>query len=168
MTFAEQPVRGSLPFAHLWVPIFVTCVVCGCAVSPVQTDNATTQPQRAPHDAAPVLAVVRGLLGTPYRYGGTTPNGFDCSGLIYYAHQQAGMVVPRTSQEQLRNARPIPLSRLRAGDLVFFTLKGKSHVGMYAGSGQFIHAPSRGKRVSYADLLNPYWRTRLVAAGRFD
>jgi len=117
----------------------------------------------------PAVAVARDLVGAPYRYGGATPDGFDCSGLVYYAYAKAGIRVPRTSTEQYRRALPVRVAELRAGDLLFFRLYPPkvSHVGIYAGEGRFIHAPSRGKRVTTANLASPYWRERLVGAGRF-
>jgi cell wall-associated NlpC family hydrolase len=109
------------------------------------------------------------MLGTPYRYGGAGPNGFDCSGLVSYAYRSAGIRVPRSSGEQFRQAEKVPLSKLQPGDLLFFRLNPPkiSHVAIYDRNGRFIHAPSSGKRVSYASLDNPYWRKHLVGAGRF-
>jgi cell wall-associated NlpC family hydrolase len=109
------------------------------------------------------------MVGTPYRLGGETPRGFDCSGLVHYAYGQAGVSVPRLTREQYKGSRRVSLDQLQPGDLVFFRIRGGrlSHVGIYAGDGRFIHAPSRGKRVRYARLDNPYWRKRWVGAGRF-
>lgn len=116
-----------------------------------------------------VLAIAKSLLGTPYRYGGASPDGFDCSGLVQYVYHKASMAVPRTAAEQSRRVHRVHLSELRSGDLVFFRLSGRktSHVGIYAGDGRFIHAPSSGKLVSYASLEDRYWKERLVVAGRF-
>jgi cell wall-associated NlpC family hydrolase len=116
-----------------------------------------------------VVAAAEGVVGTPYRYGGRTPAGFDCSGLVYFAHRRAGISVPRTTGAQLRHARPVSLTDLRPGDVLFFELDGKkvSHVGIYAGAGDFVHAPSTGKTVSYASLRSPFWHGRLIGAGRF-
>ena len=120
--------------------------------------------------ASTVVAAAARVVGVPYRYGGFTSQGFDCSGLVYYAYAQAGIPVPRTTRAQLRHARPVPLDDLRPGDVLFFETDGKkvSHVGIYAGAGSFVHAPSRGKKVSYASLESPYWSSRLTGAGRFD
>lgn len=138
--------------------------------------NPTRAPQRDAHVGAPVsgqgpgvraVHVADAQLGVPYRYGGNSPAGFDCSGLVQYAYGMAGIDVPRTTGEQLRYARPVSLANLRPGDLVFFRFSWKpSHVGIYAGDGRFIHAPSSGKEVSYARLDDPFWRERVVAAGR--
>jgi cell wall-associated NlpC family hydrolase len=116
-----------------------------------------------------VVTAAHSMLGKPYRYGGTKPSrGFDCSGLVYYTHGKAGVSVPRTSGAQLEAARPTSLSRLRPGDLVFFEIGSKpSHVGIYVGGGEFIHAPSSGKRVTKTRLSDSYWRSRVVGAGHY-
>ena len=108
------------------------------------------------------------MLGKPYRFGGASPRGFDCSGLVYYSYNRAGYSVPRTSQLQYQQSLPVKLSHLQEGDLLFFRIEGKvSHVGVYLGENRFIHAPSSGKRVSIASLDNPYWKDRFTKAGRF-
>ena len=137
----------------------------GCASTPPSSGAAPTGGH-----GHPVVAAAQGVVGVPYRYGGRTPRGFDCSGLVYYAYRQAGRAVPRTTRDQLHQARPVGLDELRAGDLLFFELDGKkvSHVGIYAGAGSFIHAPSTGKTVSYGNLRSAFWSSRLVRAGRFD
>lgn len=108
------------------------------------------------------------MLGAPYRYGGSGPRGFDCSGLVYYSYRKAGIAVPRTTGAQYRQSQRVKLSALQPGDLIFFRISRErfSHVGIYAGDGRFIHAPSSGKRVSYALLTDPYWKARVVGAGR--
>ena len=108
------------------------------------------------------------MLGVPYVYGGKTPRGFDCSGLVHYAYHQLGIDVPRTAADQLRRSKPIHLRQLEAGDLVFFRHKREpvSHVGIYLGNDQFIHAPSSGKRVSYGTIGDGYYRDHFYAGGR--
>ncbi len=132
----------------------------------------TGKPDVSHPDLATGLAIVRiarKMLGSPYHYGGSTPRGFDCSGLVSYAHRQAGIQVPRSSAEQYREAREVSLHDLQPGDLLFFRLQPPkvSHVGIYDRNGRFIHAPSSGKKVSYAFLATPYWREHLIGAGRF-
>jgi cell wall-associated NlpC family hydrolase len=108
-------------------------------------------------------------LGTPYRWGGNSANkGFDCSGLTQHAYQAAQISIPRTSYQQFRATRRVARDDLRPGDLVFFRLNGGrvDHVGIYVGEKRFIHAPSRGKTVSFARLDNGYWSRRYVGAGR--
>lgn len=144
-------------------------ILAGCSSTPTPKPGPPRAPLLGPDPGRVAVAVAQAHLGAPYRYGGAGPHGFDCSGLVHYSYRRAGMRVPRTTHAQLRTARRIPLSQVRPGDLLFFKVAPPkiSHVGMYAGHGRFIHAPSRGKRVSYAELDNPYWRSHLVTAGRF-
>lgn len=107
-------------------------------------------------------------VGNPYRYGGATPNGFDCSGLVYYTHGKLGIRTPRTSRQLYSVARPIKLSKLETGDVVFFKLNNKkiSHVGIYIGKGRFVHAPNTGRKVSTNQLSDPFWKSRIIGGGR--
>lgn len=130
-------------------------------------------PPFAEHGAAPsgeeIAGLAQGLLGAPYRYGGESPQGFDCSGLVYYIHERLGIDVPRSADAQFGRAGQVAVRDLQPGDLVFFRLAGSkvSHVGIYVGDGRFIHAPSTGKEVSYAELDDAWWWNRFVGAGRF-
>jgi len=116
-----------------------------------------------------LVQIAQQQLGLPYRSGGKTPVGFDCSGLVYFVYGSAGYTVPRTSRDQYRASRRIALDSLAPGDLVFFRVSSEkiSHVGIYVADDLFIHSPSSGKGVSYASLGEDYWRDRLVGAGRF-
>ena len=127
---------------------------------------AVANPAKVPGLTA--LDAAREMLGVSYRYGGADPRGFDCSGLVQYAFERAGVTLPRTSQEIFRRSQLISPQELQPGDLVFFAIAPSkvSHVGIYAGNRYFIHSPSSGKGVSYADLENPYWQQRLVGVGR--
>src|SRR5262245_25111032 len=115
-----------------------------------------------------VAELAMGMIGARYRYGGADPTeGFDCSGLAYYAYSQAGYRIPRTSQDQFRAAHKIALGDASAGDLVFFQDQAKlAHVGIYLGDGLFVHAPANGERVSVASIDAPYYQEHLVAVGR--
>jgi len=115
-----------------------------------------------------LVALAQQQLGKPYRYGGSAPSGFDCSGLVYYVYRQAGLKVPRTSRDQYRLARKLQREEMGPGDLLFFTLSPPkvSHVGIYVSDNLFIHAPSSGKGVAYASLAEDYWRQHLVGFGR--
>ncbi len=108
------------------------------------------------------------LVGVPYRYGGSGPGGFDCSGLVSYIHHEVGIDVPRTAAEQYRAAIPVNKADLEPGDLLFFRTRGRgvSHVAIYAGSGRFIHAPQTGRLIELRDLADGYYGPRLVGAGR--
>ncbi|MGW0393199.1 NlpC/P60 family protein [Streptomyces sp. NPDC003042] len=96
---------------------------------------------------AAVLAA-RAAVGRPYVWGSTGPSGFDCSGLMVWSYRQAGVALPRTSQAQRHAGRQVPLSQARPGDLVTYR-SDASHVGMYVGNGQVVHAPYPGARVRY-------------------
>ncbi|MGW4564929.1 NlpC/P60 family protein [Streptomyces sp. NPDC004561] len=98
--------------------------------------------------AAAALAAARSALGRPYVWGANGPSGFDCSGLMQWAYAHAGIQLPRTSQEQRFAGRRIPLSEARPGDLVVYR-SDASHVAMYVGHGQVIHAPYPGAAVRY-------------------
>jgi hypothetical protein len=109
----------------------------------------------------------RSFLGVPYLWGGASPDtGFDCSGLTMTVYQLCGFDLPRTSREQYKAGNPVELSSLEKGDLVFFAPGGDkiSHVGIYTGSGQFIHAPERGKTIRIDFLSNGYFSRTYIGA----
>lgn len=119
--------------------------------------------------AETALRTAQGLVGLPYAWGGTSPEtGFDCSGFIWYISQQAGVEMPRTSQEMFEVGTSVPLEELRAGDLVFFETyaPGASHVGIYDGNGGFVHAQSAETGVKVTSLDNPWWSSRYLGARR--
>jgi cell wall-associated NlpC family hydrolase len=122
-----------------------------------------------PDTGATIAALAVSLVGAAYQFGGADARGFDCSGLALYVHERVGLTIPRTASEQRRAARAVPLGELAPGDLVFFHIhaRGVDHVGIYAGSGRFIHARRAGGAVAYGDLSEGYYRARLVSAGRF-
>jgi cell wall-associated NlpC family hydrolase len=139
-------------------------LIAACSSTP----RSPTAPSQDEQGAA-IARVAMRLVGTPYEFGGADQHGFDCSGLAVYAHEAVGLDIPRTAQDQERVARPVPLSELRPGDLVFFRIAARhvNHVGIYTGDGRFVHAPRRGEVVSYASLADPYFRSRFVRGGRF-
>ncbi len=106
-----------------------------------------------------IVADAKKHLGTPYVWGGSTPDGFDCSGLVQYVLKQNGISLPRTTQEQVKVGRAISKSDLQPGDLVFLQntyRAGVSHVGIYIGDGKMIHASS-SKGVTISDLSTSYY-----------
>ncbi|WP_301109027.1 C40 family peptidase [Sporosarcina sp.] len=111
---------------------------------------------------------LRTHMGTPYVYGGTTPSGFDCSGYIQYVYKKEGHSVPRTTGQQFSTGTSVSKNNLQVGDLVFFNTSGRgvSHVGVYTGSNNFIHA-SVSKGVMVSSLSDPYyWGSRYIGARR--
>jgi cell wall-associated NlpC family hydrolase len=131
--------------------------------------SAPRVPESQENGGGAIVRVAAQLIGTPYHFGGADLQGFDCSGLAVYAHERVGLEIPRTAGEQRRAARPVALDKLSPGDLVFFRIGTRrvNHVGIYAGSGRFIHAPRSGEVVTYGDLTEGYYRKHLVSAGRF-
>jgi murein DD-endopeptidase len=115
-----------------------------------------------------VAAAAVAQIGRPYRFGGSTPEGFDCSGLVRYAYLAAGRDVPRTTTEQFRAARLIRQRKLSPGDLLFFRIDSRevTHVAIYTGNGRFVHAPQSGKSVETRALDDEWYAGRLVGVGR--
>ncbi len=151
--------RRPLPFLLM----AVLCVMlAACSTTPVRENNPTLIARR-------VVAVARRMVGRPYHYGGDTPSGFDCSGLVYYCYGQAGEKVPRTTVAQHRDGIWESIRNIRPGDLIFFKERGisSSHVGIYIGHGDFVHAPTTGQPVRIDSLFNPYWRRHFVSVRRF-
>jgi cell wall-associated NlpC family hydrolase len=152
----------------------LAAATAGCAGSRVEPvaetpRRVTVEPRIADAAVGGAIAdVAMGMVGTRYLYGGTDPRqGFDCSGLVYYAYEQAGYRVPRTSQELFRAARKISVNDADPGDLMFFQDQTKlSHVGIYLGDGFFVHAPASGQKVTVGSLESAYYQEHLVAVGR--
>ena len=157
--------------------VFMTASMSACS-----WDNAAARPSGAePRVVMPREAAVPGdrtvgehaasvaaqQVGAPYRFGGSAPGGFDCSGLVHYAYRIAGKRVPRTTTELWREALPVNRGDLQAGDLVFFRIDGKmSHVGLYLGDDRFVHAPRTGRTVSVETLGSDFYGQRFIRAGR--
>ena len=117
-----------------------------------------------------VIQAALSLLGTPYRFGGTTPEGFDCTGFVNYVYRKsAGMTLPRESHDLVRAGKQIPAAKLLPADIVYFMIEYQKplHVGIYLGDGKFIHAPSRRGRVNIQSLNQDYWKSRYLGARRF-
>jgi cell wall-associated NlpC family hydrolase len=160
----------------------IAMLLAACAGQPVETVRQTRPVESTARTESPVRddtgsrrsdagnAVTRlalSLVGTPYVFGGETPAGFDCSGLVFYTYVASGFDVPRTSLAQYRSARKIALADATPGDLVFFQDQAQlSHVGIYLGADRFVHAPATGRTVSIARLSEPYYQKHLVGVGR--
>lgn len=144
--------------------LLIGFLLCACASQESRIDDARSTRLTVAEQAA-VTAVSQ--LGVPYRYGGSTPAGFDCSGLVHYAYAQAGRSIPRTTKDQWRKLTPVAAANLRVGDLLFFHIGGKvSHVGLYLGSRRFVHAPSSGRDVTIEALDASFYRNAFVRGGR--
>ncbi|NUO73204.1 MAG: C40 family peptidase, partial [Frateuria sp.] len=133
-------------------------------------------PARAPSAAGAatandVLFRAIALVGTPYHWGGNTPeSGFDCSGLVDYIYRQAAdILLPHASRDMARvdGHKVKRMTDLASGDLVFFDIGGDiSHVGVYVGKGRFVHAPNSGGTVRMDDIDGPYWRDHFAFGKR--
>jgi cell wall-associated NlpC family hydrolase len=177
--------RNINPLQHLHKIAFAFCLVSvvmifsGCSSTPEKpaassshTSGNTKASSKTYERSTPlkystghqIVSVAESLIGSPYRYGGASPKGFDCSGLVYYTHRQLDITVPRTTKQQAKHRPAKNLASAKPGDILFFRIYGNrvSHVGIYAGNNQFIHAPKSGKYVSYANINEPYWRERLI------
>lgn len=138
----------------------------------IASQPTTAKPEAAPKVSERVQTVLRralALLGTPYRWGGTSENGFDCSGLVGYVFKTAlGIELPRISRDMANSGERIDRNALNAGDLVFFSRRGRrvDHVGIYVGEGKFVHAPRTGKDVMVSSLDTGYWSHKYMQARR--
>jgi len=134
-------------------------VLGGCSSAPKQAD---------PDVGARAARHALEMQGKPYRPGGNSTRGFDCSGLVQYSYAQVNMQLPRNTEGLWAGSRTVSRSDVRPGDLLFFHQEGKrnSHVAIYVGNNRFVHSPSSGKRVSTASLADRYWNQHFSAARR--
>jgi cell wall-associated NlpC family hydrolase len=160
----RERVIGAVVFA-----LFVSA----CTSAPRYTSGPsvtarTPAPVPAESDRQEIVHYAKTFLGTPYRDGGTTRNGLDCSGLVMTVYDEFDIRLPRTSLDQSRVGSDIALARMKPGDLVFFKTSRApvSHVGIYIGSGRFIHASTSARSVRIDDMDSAYFRPRFVTARR--
>lgn len=153
------------------LPLTAALLLVGCASVPPTPQVVGTAPSEIPSrlsvdQANDVTLYALSLVGTPYRYGGNTPDGgFDCSGLIGYVYQsRAGLRLPRTVAQLQGEGLAVSREQLRTGDLVVFG-RG-THAGIYVGEGRFVHAPSTGGEVRLDPLDTRYWASQKVAFRR--
>ncbi len=148
------------------VGLCLLAVACSTPRSP--SFRTFSHPTLTLEQASDIAIHALGLVGTPYRYGGNTPDGgFDCSGLIGYVYRsRAGIAPPRTVAQLDGFGQPVSASELRTGDLVLFGGGRPFHAGIYVGEGRFVHAPSTGGEVRLDRLAGVYWSKQTVAVRR--
>ena len=132
-------------------------LLAGCGTAPAARSSAYAR--LSAEQSSDIAIHALGLVGTPYRFGGNTPEGgFDCSGLIGYVYNsRAGVAPPRTVALLSGFGASVPEDELRTGDLVVFGRGRPTHAGIYVGQGRFVHAPSTGGTVRLDDLQSRYW-----------
>ena len=163
---ASDLFRSGGPYLALWVALGLAA----CADPPLRPSTADgSRPIATRADRLAAAEAATSAIGARYRYGGATPAGFDCSGLVVYSYASVGISdLPQSAARLERLARPVSLRDLEPGDLLFFRLDGHktSHVAIYVGDRAFVHAPSSGKRVERVGFDDVYWGPRLGRAGR--
>lgn len=140
----------------------IALIVESCAGSP--------QKRSDPSMGIRIFKTAESQIGVGYRFGGKSPKeGFDCSGFAWWTLRKNGINIPRESDSQFRSGKKVSLDNLMPGDLVFFETykRGASHVGVYDGSGGFIHSPNSGKTVCRTSLDNSYFKKRYLGARRY-
>jgi cell wall-associated NlpC family hydrolase len=137
----------------------LTTLVSACVSEPPAQDDAIRES---------IIETALGQIGRPYHYGGTDPSGFDCSGLVQFSYASAGVKVPRTTRELFSAGKRISLRDARPGDLLFYRFAGEdtSHVTIYLGDGQMVHAPENGKQVTVVATEQPAWADHFITAIR--
>jgi cell wall-associated NlpC family hydrolase len=152
----------------LAVAIGLSAGACAHRAAPRALPQPPPSAAGATSEARAIVAGALALLGTPYRNGGRTPSGFDCSGFVQYLFAQQGMSLPRSVREQWQIGGPVARDELAPGDLVFFSTvaRGASHVGIVVADDLFVHAPSGRGVVRTERLSEGYWAARYVGARR--
>jgi len=145
----------------------VSFVLAGCAsVRERPADRGTPEIATRPRPASSIVEIARKYVGAPYRWGGSSPTGFDCSGLVRYVYAQVGVELPHNAAKQYALGEPVAREDLLPGDIVFFDRL--RHNGIYIGDGRFIHARQTGKRVAVAGLGEAWYAERWVGARRIE
>lgn len=176
----QQNVNIRIPLNNLCLNLalaFTISLILCCTSKPVSNREYSEIQQTSKNN---VLSVTRGnpgymaaslarkQVGAPYRYGGSSPSGFDCSGLVQYVYGKLGVNLPRKSREMARVGQQVPVHALLPGDLVFFRINRNrvSHVGIYIGNDKFVHATKSGDPVRKDSITNAWWRKRFVVGRR--
>ncbi len=169
----REPMTSRI-FIEISILLAILSVLGGCSSAPRFRD---VPEEKSPPPAettrqtgrADIVEMAKSYIGTPYKSGGTTRQGLDCSGLTLAIYRKFNIQLPRTSFNQSKFGQQIPRSALQPADLVFFKTTRRaivSHVGIYIGQGRFIHTSTRNRRVQIDKLGNKYFASRFVTARR--
>lgn len=154
-------------------PLITLPPVTPAPVTPPPVTPPVTQPPSGQQNAlgARAVEIAKQYLGVRYVWGGTTPDGFDCSGLMKYVYRVMGIAIPRVAADQFKAGKAVNEGDLKPGDAVFFKNTGSrtgiTHVGMYIGNGRFLHAPKTGDVVKISDLNESYYKAHYAGARRY-
>jgi cell wall-associated NlpC family hydrolase len=154
--------------ARVWPVLGALAIAVGLSGCAGQGPKPEVYPSVGLPSGAAIVRTAEALLGTPYRSGGTLPDGFDCSGLVAYVFARQGWEVPRDVKRQAAIGGRVTRAELRAGDLAFFTTTGPgpTHVAIVIDRTRFIHAPKSGAVVRVESLQNTYWSKRFLVGRR--
>jgi cell wall-associated NlpC family hydrolase len=161
-------------FLKISILLTIMAVIGACSSAPKYRQTPQPKPKPAPKvtkqsGRGDIVEVAKSYIGTPYKSGGTTRNGVDCSGLVLAIYKKFNIHLPRTSFNQSKFGQPISRAALQPADLVFFKTSRRaavSHVGIYIGQGRFIHASTRNRRVQIDRITDKYFANRYVTARR--
>jgi cell wall-associated NlpC family hydrolase len=143
-----------------FLALLLAALLSGCS-------SMGSGPERATREA--IVETALGQVGRPYRYGGDTPDGFDCSGLVQYSYAEAGIRVPRNTTAQRSAGSHISLGSARPGDLLFYRFNNSEsslHVAIFLGHGEMVHAPASGRQVSVVHIDEHPWPDLFLGAVR--
>lgn len=134
----------------------------------VLAGEAASRSQTVSSKGQAIVELAKKYIGTPYRYGGASPSGFDCSGFVYYLYKSMGVTLNRVAADQMTNGTWVPKNALQPGDIVGFADKNGyiGHVGIYAGNGMMIHSPQTGEYVRYESITSGNYSLRLTCGRR--
>ncbi|MFV0347613.1 MAG: C40 family peptidase [Halodesulfovibrio sp.] len=167
-----MPRKGDTPYTLRLLLCLFACLCLTPALGGCGSRNTATVVQDGPpptRQEAAIVRTARTVIGADYNYGGCNPaEGFDCSGLVWWAYQENGLSVPRTTSAQSTGGRPADCTYPRQGDVIVFRISHKGlHSGIYSGNGHFVHSPKSGHVVREESLRKDYWQSRLLTCRRY-
>lgn len=173
MKFKNLSVRAPRPVKLAGASFLaLALLIGGLFAGPLPSAHAapnSSADQSAAARGNSVVSVALRYVGSRYRYGGTSPSGFDCSGFVYYVYNRAGYGLGRSMYSQYSSGRHVSSSQLQPGDIIFFKntyKRGLSHAAIYVGNGRIVHAANERTGVTVSNLWSPYWSAHYAGAVR--